>query len=596
MKRFWLYALILLAPMAFYTAGLDYGRPRPEYSPSLEQKTWLNPATVYHPDAFAYVGIAYRMLLHGDWNPHYYHNPPLNIYTNLGLFWLSGAENMPHNKTYGDREIAPFQLYVMAEYMSALYMLLTVVMAYAAGRVAFDRGAGWMAAGIVALSPLIVQHAHYATPNAQTTMISTAALLVALVIFRGRYGFHRVGYPSLTPSPPPERGLSSPASPLSVYGEGAGEGVNQTKNRSQFPGGQTVWIVYIVAGLLVGLTMATRYNAVVVGMVTGLAMLTDRWRKRRWGPMAVGLAAMPIGLVIGLPGLIFARSEVIEQVRGILNVYRNEGGGDGFTAGRGLESFFYHWRYTVLMVVGPVTALAALFGLGLTQRRWRSARWPEAWIGAVLAGYMLVYTILALPGRRIQANLLFPLIVPLALLAGYGVVWLWAQTGRPRWVAIGLAAALLVWPALLSVLFVYRIVTPDNRERAQAWIYQHVPRGSTVHLLEPYNVPVDPLDYRVSESYARQVGPDRLRETNVQVIVYSDAYPFLVLRDPALSSEKGIAKEKTIREMLETDWIELARFKRMPWPGENLPPDDVSYWHQMEIVIYCNPANCPVDH
>ena len=203
--------------------------------------------------------------------------------------------------------------------------------------------------------------------------------------------------------------------------------------------------------------------------------------------------------MIGLPGLILVPKEVIDQVRDILTVYRNEGGGDGFTAGRGLPSLFIHWRYTVLMVVGPVTTLAALLGLALTQRRWRSARWSEAWIGAVLAGYMLVYTLLALPGKRLQANLLFPLIVPLALLAGYGVVWLWKQMGRRRWIAAGLAAALLAWPALLSLLFVYRITTPDNRERAQAWIYQHVPRGSTVHVLEPYNVPVDPLDYRVSE-------------------------------------------------------------------------------------------------
>jgi 4-amino-4-deoxy-L-arabinose transferase-like glycosyltransferase len=547
MKRYWLYALILLVPVALYTAGLDYGRPRPEYSPSTTQNAWLDPAAVYHPDAFAYVGIAYRMLVRGDWNPHYYHNPPVNIYTDMGFFWLSGALGMPHNKTYDDRSIAPFQLYVMAEYLSALYMLLTVVMAYAAGRIAFGRGAGRMAAGIVALSPLIVQHAHYATPNAQTTMISTAALLVALVIVRGRYAASRM------------------------------------------------WGVYIVGGLLVGLTMATRYNAVVVGMVTGLAMLTDGWRKRRWGPVAAGFAAMPVGLVIGLPGLVLVPSEVIDQVRDILTVYRNEGGGDGSTAGRGLASIFIHWRYTVLMVVGPVTTLAALLGLALTQCRWSSARWPEAWIGAVLAGYMLVYTVLALPGKRIQANLLFPLIVPLALLAGYGVVWLWRQTGRRRWVAAGLAAALLAWPALLSLLFVYRIVTPDNRARAQAWLYQHVPRGSSVHILEPYNVPVDPLDYRVSESFARQVEPEQLQETRVQVIVYSDAYPWIVLRDPALSSARGIARETAIRDILEAEWIKLASFKRMPWPGENLPPDDVSYWHQMGITIYCNPTNCPVD-
>jgi hypothetical protein len=32
----------------------------------------------------------------------------------------------------------------------------------------------------------------------------------------------------------------------------------------------------------------------------------------------------------------------------------------------------------------------------------------------------------------------------------------------------------------------------------------------------------------------------------------------------------------------------------MPLPGEKLSPDDISCWHQSEIVIYCNPANCPV--
>ncbi len=64
----------------------------------------------------------------------------------------------------------------MSQYCSALYMLLTVTLTYAAGRAAFNRAAGCFAAGIVALSPLIVQHAHYATPNAQTTLLSTAAL------------------------------------------------------------------------------------------------------------------------------------------------------------------------------------------------------------------------------------------------------------------------------------------------------------------------------------------------------------------------------------------------------------------------------------
>lgn len=82
---------------------------------------------------------------------------------------------------------------------------------------------------------------------------------------------------------------------------------------------------------------------------------------------------------------------------------------------------------------------------------------------------------------------------------------------------------------------------------------------------------------------------------NSQIIVYSDTGPFVALRDPALTENPAdIADMEAIINRLQTGWIELARFPRLFWSGQNTPPDDVSYWHQMEIVIYCSPANCPV--
>ncbi|HVO69263.1 MAG TPA: hypothetical protein VMT24_04410, partial [Aggregatilineaceae bacterium] len=282
--------------------------------------------------------------------------------------------------------------------------------------------------------------------------------------------------------------------------------------------------------------------------------------------------------------------------RGILRWYQVSGGGPGFTTGRGLSAFYYHWRYVVLIAVGPVAIGCALLGLGAACRSWRSkARWQDTWIGLVLALYLLVYTVLALPGRRIQANLLFSLIVPVALLAGYGITWLWERWGRRPWVLASLAAVLLAWPTIVSILFAYRIATPDTRMDAQAWIYAHVPRGATVHLFGSYNVPLDPLDYQIFQAFDRQESLNRLLKAREQFVVYSDARPFVILRDPALASDQDRAREAEIDQVLATDWIELARFKRMPWPGEHLAPDDVSYWHQVEIVIYCNPADCPVN-
>lgn len=541
MKRAWMSAIMLLVLMTLYSSGLAHGHPRPAYSPSTTRDAWLNPATIFHPDEFAYVGKPYRMLLTDNWNPHYYHNPSLTLYANLGLFWLSGAEDMPHDTGHGDRSIAPFQLHVMARWLSALYTLVAVVLTYTAGRVAFNRRAGMVAAALVALSPLTVEHAHYATPIALTTLMATAALCAALVIAKKKH-------PAYVP----------------------------------------LWALYVIAGLLVGLTMAARYNAVVVGLVTGLAMLTA-WRShRRWFPLLVGFTAMPVGFALGTPGIIFATNEVIDQIRDILDWYQVRGGGPGFTTGRGWSGLYYHWRYVVLLAVGPVGIGAALAGLVIAWRADRRSHPQDAWIAGVLALYIFVYAILALPGNRLQANLLPPLIAPLALLAGYALSYLtsgWRQVGV--WLA-------LLWPAILSALFAYRITVPDTRMRAQEWIYAHVPRGSKVYLIGPYNVPLDPLDYAIHQTFAREADPEDVQQSDAQIIVYSDAYPWIVLRDRSLSSPEAITREEGIREALQAGWIELKHFDRMPWPGENIAPDDVSYWHQMEITIYCNPANCPV--
>jgi len=544
MKRSWGWAVLLLIPMALYTPGLAHGRPRAAYSPSTVQNAWLHPVTVYHPDEFAYVGLAYRMLHASEWNPHYYHNPSLNIYSNIGMFALAGAGDLPVNLDYNDRAIAPFALYVTARYLSALYTLLAVALAYAAGRLACGAFAGRAAAGLVALSPLMVQHAHYATPNAQATLLTTASLLAALAILK-----------DARPARLPESAL------------------------------------YALGGLLVGLTMAARYNFVVIGLVTGLALLTAWWRHRRPLPVILGFGMMPLGFALGTPGIVFATDEVTGQIRDILDWYRVAGGGPGFTAGRGLDSMFVHWRYLALVGIGPLALAAAGFGAASAIAAWRQ-RWQGAWVGAVLLAYLAVYTALALPGVRLQNNLLPPLIPALAVLGGAGAARLRAQRPRLAWAGLALAFA---WIGALSVLFVFRIATPDNRLRAQEWIYEHVPRGSRVLLLEPYNVPLDPLDYETAYTFAGERTPEQVQRARAQIIVYADAFPHAVLRDRARSDEASIAREEGIRAILRDEWIELVRFPRMPWPAANLTPDDVSYWHQFEIVVYCNPADCPVE-
>jgi hypothetical protein len=340
--------------------------------------------------------------------------------------------------------------------------------------------------------------------------------------------------------------------------------------------------------------MAARYNAVTVGVVSGLAILTVSGQQRRILPVLIAGVAVSLGLALGAPGIVLAPQEVLDQIRDILNWYAERGGGPGFTADRGLEAIAVHWRYVTLAAVGPVGILAAGGGLILTLRA-RRIRWQTAWLGSVMALYLLVYTLLALRGRRVQANLLFPLLLPLALLAGYALVRAWDRWPRRRIKAISLLL-LLGWPALTAAWFTVLISTPDNRLRAQAWVYDHVPRGTNIYLLGPYNVPLDPLDYPTRQTYGGEASPDQVRRAAELIIVYSGSSAATALREPALGDPAARARETAIRQVLNNDWIAIKRFARQPWPFAHLTPDDVSYWHQMEIVIYCKPSACPVEN
>lgn len=84
-------------------------------------------------------------------------------------------------------------------------------------------------------------------------------------------------------------------------------------------------------------------------------------------------------------------------------------------------------------------------------------------------------------------------------------------------------------------------------------IYAHAPRGSTVYLLGPYNVPLDPLDYQTTQTYAREATPEKVQQSEAQIIVYSDASPFITLRDSDLARAGVRQREIAIREVLQQE-------------------------------------------
>jgi hypothetical protein len=558
----WL-VLFLLMCDSLYTVAIDYGRPLPAYNPSTVQNGWLNSATIFHPDAYDYASRPYSMLLRGisPLKPNFYHNPSLTIELNMLVSWLSDATALyhgafdPHARLPDGtqlncelnvppnpiclRQITPFSVYVVARYLSALLVLLNIAVVYTGGRIVFNRQVGLLAAVLVGLCPMIVQIAHYENPGATTVLVSSATLIVCLILIKRRL---------------PSR-----------------------------------WF-YFAAGLLVGLSAAARYNAAVVGVVFLLACITQ-WR-RQPTVVILGMAAVPVGFIIGTPGAIFEFHVFFDDVRYILFWYGSVGGGPGWTSSSALQSMYDYWRYMFLVMMGPLAIVTGSYGLLRLLRGAKTAKTNDSlWVGLAVLAYIVAYTASALSSKRLNNNLLLPMITPVALLAAYGF---WALSVKRHWVRRGLVMLLAGWPIVLALYLAAMFAKPDSRMLAQAWIYAHLPRDTAVHLLGSYNVPLDPLDYPTLQTYGAQTSlDDPLWDT--PIIVYSDAYPQSVLRDPSLTENPAdLQNTEAMIQRLQNNWIELARFPRVYWPGQDLAPDDVSLWHQMEIVVYCNPAKCPV--
>ena len=185
---------IILLAAALRFAGLRWGLPNELHSYS------------YHPDEFLTIGSSARVagLLdgHRTINPGLYNYPSLYLYISAlammvanGYGWLGNAAS----------------IYLTARVVTALMGLGAVGATYWAGRVMFGNVAGLLAALIIAIAPLHVQHSHFATVDVPSTLFVALCLgFSGLILKRGS------------------------------------------------------WRDYILAGVMAGLAGGTKYNAVLV--------------------------------------------------------------------------------------------------------------------------------------------------------------------------------------------------------------------------------------------------------------------------------------------------------------------------------------------
>lgn len=105
---------------------------------------------------------------------------------------------------------------------------------------------------------------------------------------------------------------------------------------------------------------------------------------------------------------------------------------------------------------------------------------PWAWMTFTF-GYQSIQFVKAM-------RYILPIYPTMALVAAYGLVWLWEAAGRVqrrRWLGVAGRAAVggvVLATALWALAFTSIYTRPVTRIAASRWVYEHIPRGSTISL------------------------------------------------------------------------------------------------------------------
>ncbi|MEI6047122.1 MAG: glycosyltransferase family 39 protein, partial [Chloroflexota bacterium] len=230
---------------------------------------------------------------------------------------------------------------------------------------------------------------------------------------------------------------------------------------------------YLLAGLLCGLAMGSKYNNLLIFLPVLLAHFTGR-SSRRWlnWNLLIVLAATFGGFFVSSPFIFFHLPNFFTDLAAIINHYQNVGhpGFEGAT----------NWSYYIGAMWDENAAVVALGLSGVLLAFARHRR-----TDLILLTFP-VFSYLQLSGYKVNfTRNLMPIVPFLTIFAGWFLVSLVERVLRPkglvRWqvlVLAILAGGAIISPALTILEYDRYNAQPTNRARATAWVQEELPRGS----------------------------------------------------------------------------------------------------------------------
>ena len=273
---------------------------------------------LYHPDEPGYVAIAQHIVKTGDLNPHFFNYPTLFFYLNalaylpfyavgkvLGLFHTVADIPAPILLVGGDGMTPLPATFWLGRLLTLTFGSSAVVLVFLVGRQLFgSRRVGLLAALLLALSPTNVTHSRYITPDTFVVFFAVFSLWAAVQVYqRGRLRD------------------------------------------------------YLLAGVMAGLTAATKYNgALILVCLVAAHFLRAGWRGWRDRRLYLAGAVSALAFVFATPFAILDPTKFMADLSLEARHYATgHAGGEGNAA---LWYVTYLWQAEGLTALLALTALA----------------------------------------------------------------------------------------------------------------------------------------------------------------------------------------------------------------------------------------------
>ena len=373
----------------------------------------------------------------GDLNPHYFWYPSLLMYVGLlleGMLYLGGHAVGVYQSP--DAFAAAYfenstGVYLAARILVATIGVLTVVLTFVVGRRFFSTPVALAGAALLAVAPIQVASSHFFTTDVPMTCFVLAAYVML----------------------------------WNVY----------TKARRRD---------YVMAGVLIGLGVATKYlpglllASLLIAHLGGVRRRTGTWRPTLdAGDFALGVAAAGAAFFVASPFVFLDWGTALHDYS-LLSAQKTAQGCVDCP-----PSFLSYVTAALPWSVGPVAYVVGL--AGLVSAFWQT---PSRRIElALFWSFPVLLFVVVGSGRQPLARYLVPL-APFLALAAADVFWRagesLARSFRVPQVQLGAAALFvlvaIVPAAIVSARYDAYLTQPDPRTAAAAWFAANVPAGTTI--------------------------------------------------------------------------------------------------------------------